>query len=102
MVRAAPPPSPSSHSSFSAGRTAEALNQSERARSSARDRRTSWRQAAATPVLLDDALSLEIGDLGGRQHQILQLALGVLWRQRLRAPDRAGRGGWLGRDRVLP
>src|SRR5882672_6406497 len=102
MVRPARPPSPRPHSRCSAGSTAEALNQSERASSSASERRTSWRQAAGTPLLLDDALSLELGDLGGRHPQILQHPFGVLRRQRRRAPDRPGRIGELDRDPDLP
>src|SRR2546428_2207203 len=102
IVRPALPPSPRAHSCLRAGKTAEALNQSERASSSARERSVSWRQARVTPSLLDDSLPSELRDLGGRHPQIFQHVLGVLGGHRRRAPDRPGRVGELDRDTDLP
>src|SRR6059036_3603958 len=101
ITRPALPPSPSAHSCVSAGSTADALNQSERASSSASERSASWRQAGVTPSLLDDSLPLQLRDLGGRHPQIFQHVLGVLGHRR-RAPDRPGRVGELDRDTDLP
>src|SRR5437867_2494847 len=95
-------PALSAHSCVSAGNTADALNQSERASSSASERSASWRQAGVTPSLLDDSLPLQLRDLGGRHPQILQHVLGVFGGHRRRAPDRPGRVGELDRDTDLP
>src|SRR6267143_1033783 len=78
IVRPAAPPSPRPHSRRSAGRTAEALNQSESASSSASDSSASWRVARGTRSLLDDLLAPEGRDLGSRHAQVLQHVLVVL------------------------
>ena len=57
MVSAAAPASPSCHSRASAGSTAEALNQSESASSSATERENSARHLAARGLGLDDTAS---------------------------------------------
>src|SRR2546425_10247648 len=72
IMRPALPPGPSAHSCVSAGNTADALNQSERAKSSASERSASWRQAGVTPSLLDDSLPLPLRDLGGRHPHIFR------------------------------
>src|SRR5574341_513331 len=102
IVSPALPPSPSAHSRCSAGTTAEALNQRERAPSSASDRTARLRQAAVTPPLLDDALLAELRDLLGRHAEPLQHLPGVLVGHRRRVPDRAGGVGELDRDADLP
>src|SRR3989441_7766508 len=102
IMRPALPPGPSAHSWVSAGNTADALNQSERAKSSASERSASWRQAGVTPSLLDDSLPLQLRDLGGRHPQIFQHVLGMFGGHRRRAPDRPGRVGELDRDTDLP
>src|SRR6266550_207351 len=69
MVRPALPPGPSAHSRWSAGRTAEALNQRLSASSSA---------SARALVLLDDLLFAEGDDLRCRQAEILEDEVGML------------------------
>src|SRR5215467_14415242 len=102
IVRPAAPPTVRSHSRLSAGSTADALNQSESASSSASESSVSWRQARVTRSLLDDSLASERRDVGGGHPEILQHVVGVLVGHRRRAPDRSGRLGELDRDTDLP
>src|SRR4029453_5901217 len=91
VVRRAAPPSVRPHSRLSAGRTADALNQSESASSSASESSVSWRQAPVTRSLLAESLPSEVGDLAGRHAEVLQYVLCMLVGHRSRAPDRPGR-----------
>src|SRR5262245_21320177 len=102
IVRPAAPPAVRPHSRVSAGRTADALNQSESASSSASESSVSWRQARVTRSLLDDSLASEGGDVGGGHPEVLQHVVGVLVRHRRRAPDRPGRLRQLDRHTDLP
>src|SRR5262245_31182913 len=99
IVSPAAPPPLRPHSRARAGRTADALNQSDSANSSASESSVSWRQAGVTrSPLLDDFLPLQLRDLGGAHAEVLQDVLGVLVGHRRRAADGPGRVGHLDGD----
>src|SRR5256886_1642584 len=100
-VRPALPASPSDHSRRSAGRTAEAENQSESASSSASERTASCRQRSGNGRLLDDLALAQPRDVARAEAEILQDRLGVLAAQRRRRADRARRVGELDGDPEL-
>src|SRR6185369_8031641 len=102
MVRAALPASPSAHSRRSAGSTAEALNHTQSASSSASERTASCRQRSTSPELLDDLTLAQPRDVVGAHAEVLQDRLGVLAAQRSRGANRARRVGELDRDPELP